>query len=691
MTISVVIVSYNVREFLQQALFSLQRALDGIKHEIFVVDNASSDSSVEYVRRSFPNVRVIANPENVGFARANNQAIKQCSGEFICLINPDTVVQEDTFRVLLDFFARKSDAGALGCKVLNPDGSLQLACRRSYPTPWVAFTKIVGLARLFPQSRSFGRYNLTFLDPGQVSQVDAISGSFMFLRKSVIDAVGMLDESFFMYGEDLDWCYRIKQGGWNIYYVPGTQIIHFKGESSKKSPFEQRRLFYEAMRLFVTKHFNKGGALLPSWILVFAIYMRGLLSFASGMAKYLVRPFFDFLVMTFSLAAAVYLRFLPEFPWQPFVPVHVVYSLVLLLSLTAHGVYSRWRFSGIKSFSAVIIGWLVNSSLTFFFKQYAFSRQVVLLAGAINLITIPGWRYAINWLANRDVKLFKRLLGKVLWQRRAVVVGDERSSKKIIRRLQTRVNAPYFLHGVVLNQVSQADDKIEGVTVLGELEHLDEIIQRENVQEVIFATDRLPYDRILATVAGAHGSHISFKLVPSNVDVIIGKATIDYLDNIPFVDLDYRLHSPFNRYLKRGFDLALALPLLVAGSGILLWQRWIRGVRIVRFPVQGLKGRTVYFEKFEKRVFGHPLAGLLAIVRGDMSFVGRDVESDVVFKAGDTALLVKPGLTGLEHLNNPPALKKQDRVKYLLYYLKNYSLLTDAKILILSLFRKQRV
>ncbi|MBN1996045.1 glycosyltransferase [candidate division KSB1 bacterium] len=691
MKVSVVIVSYNVREFLQQALASLERALSGIKHEIFVVDNASSDSSVEYVRRSFPKVKVIANAENVGFARANNQAIARCSGEFVCLINPDTVVQEDTFSVLLDFFARNSDAGATSCKVLNPDGSLQLACRRSYPTPWVAFTKIIGLARLFPHSRLFGRYNLTYLDPGQVAPVDAISGSFMFVRKSVIDSVGMLDESFFMYGEDLDWCFRIKQGGWNIYYVPDTQIIHFKGESSKKSPFEQRRLFYEAMRLFVKKHFNRGGAFLPSWILVLAIYMRGLLSFVSGTAKYMLRPCIDFLVMTFSLAAAIYLRFYPEFPWRPFVPVHLFYSIILLLSLTSHGVYSRWRFSGTKSLSAVGIGWLINSSLTFFFKQYAFSRQVVLLAGAINFVTIPGWRFSINWLANRNIEIFKRLLGRALWQRRAVVVGDIRSAQKIIRRLKTRVNAPYFLHGVVLTQVDRVEDKIEGLTVLGELDHLDQIIEREKVQEVIFSTDRLPYDRILATVAGAHGSHISFKLVPSNVDVIIGKATIDYLDNIPFVDLDYRLHAAFNRFLKRLFDLALALPLLVLGSGILAWHRWVRGVHFVRTPVQGFEGRTVYLEKFEKKVWCHQLANLFSIIRGDVSFVGREIDSDVTFQAGDTALLVKPGLTGLEQINAHLDLNEEDRIKYLLYYLKNYTILTDWKILLLSLFKKQRV
>ena len=259
MKISIVIVSYNVREFLEQALHSLQQSLQHITHEIIVVDNASSDGTVPMLKRRFEDVSLIENSENVGFARANNQALALAVGDYVCLINPDTIVQENTFSILLDFFQNYPDTGMVGCKVLNADGSLQLACRRSYPTPWVAFTKIVGLAALFPKSRLFGRYNLTFLDPEKVTEVEAISGSFMLVKKTVIENVGGLDQDFFMYGEDLDWCYRIKKAGYKIYYVPHTQIIHFKGESSKKSPFQQRRLFYEAMRLFVQKHFKKGG------------------------------------------------------------------------------------------------------------------------------------------------------------------------------------------------------------------------------------------------------------------------------------------------------------------------------------------------------------------------------------------------------------------------------------------------
>src|SRR5208283_3322834 len=251
MDVSIIIVNYNVRDFLNNALVSVFRALEGMEGEVFVVDNASDDGSSDVVRQSFPNVRLIANKANVGFAKANNQALALSSGKYLMLLNPDTIVQEDTIRTLINFFEANGDVGMAGCKILNPDGSLELACRRSFPTPWVAFTKIMGLSALFPRLRLFGKYNLSYLDPDQTYTVDALSGSFMFVRRSVYDQIGGLDEQFFMYGEDLDWCYRAQVAGWNITYVHTTQIIHYKGESTRRSGMNEVKLFYEAMRVFV--------------------------------------------------------------------------------------------------------------------------------------------------------------------------------------------------------------------------------------------------------------------------------------------------------------------------------------------------------------------------------------------------------------------------------------------------------
>lgn len=275
MELSVVIVSYNVSSFLDQTLLTLEESAKGIEHEVFVVDNASTDNSAAMVRQKHPRVKLIENRENRGFAKANNQALKLAQGKYILILNPDTVLRSDTISTMLEFLESHPEAGAAGCKVINPDGSLQLACRRGFPTPGVAFFKMVGLSGLFPKSRTFGAYNLTYLDPESVSEVDAISGSFMMLRKKALDRAGHMDEDFFMYGEDLDLCYRIKKDGWKIYYVPGTEIIHFKGESTKTVPaIKSIRDFYTAMHIFVEKHHGRGSSFFPRWLLITGIYFR---------------------------------------------------------------------------------------------------------------------------------------------------------------------------------------------------------------------------------------------------------------------------------------------------------------------------------------------------------------------------------------------------------------------------------
>jgi len=252
--ISVIIVNYNVKEFLEQSLVSVQKALKKIRSEIIVIDNASTDGSVEFLKKRFPKVKLIENKENLGFARSSNLGMKQAKGAYLAILNPDTIVQEDTFSKMLKFFQENPDTGMLGCKILNPDGTLQLACRRSFPTPWVAFTKLSGLSHLFSKSKLFGKYNLTYLDPDLSYEVEAISGSFMMIQKQVLKDVGYLDEEFFLYGEDLDWCFRIREGGWKVRYFPGTKIIHFKGESSRKAQFDNITFFYKSMALFARKH-----------------------------------------------------------------------------------------------------------------------------------------------------------------------------------------------------------------------------------------------------------------------------------------------------------------------------------------------------------------------------------------------------------------------------------------------------
>ena len=246
MKLSVVIVSYNVRSYLEQCLQSVQRALEGTEGEVFVVDNHSDDDSVETVRQHYPWVRLIENQENLGFAKANNQAIRQAQGDYILLLNPDTLVAEDTFHGVLAFMDEHPKAGGAGVMMCYEDGSRAPESRRALPTPWVAALKMMGFTK---------RYYLSDLPWDQPCRIEVVSGAFCLLRHEAIKTVGLLDEDFFMYGEDIDLSYRLLKGGWENWYLPYS-IIHYKGRSTRKSDYRYVHVFYQAMLIFFQKHYS---------------------------------------------------------------------------------------------------------------------------------------------------------------------------------------------------------------------------------------------------------------------------------------------------------------------------------------------------------------------------------------------------------------------------------------------------
>ena len=272
--IAVIIVNYNVEFFLEQCLNSVQKGISGISAEVFVVDNNSIDGSVEMVRNKFPFVKLIANKDNKGFSKANNQAIQLANSEFVLLLNPDTVIEEDTLSKVIDFMDKQPNAGGLGVRMLDGKGKFLPESKRGLPTPSVAFYKIFGLSKIFPKSKKFGQYHLGHLDEFETNEIEILSGAFMLMRAEALEKVGLLDETFFMYGEDIDLSYRILKGGYKNYYFPETRIIHYKGESTKKSSVNYVFVFYKAMVIFAQKHFSNKNARLFSFLINSAIYFR---------------------------------------------------------------------------------------------------------------------------------------------------------------------------------------------------------------------------------------------------------------------------------------------------------------------------------------------------------------------------------------------------------------------------------
>jgi len=278
--LSIIIVNYKVRELLRQCLQSLA----GAGCEIFVVDNASKDGSVEMVQEEFPEVTLIASDENLGFAKANNLAIKESSGRYLLFLNPDTTVPPETLPEMIKLMDKNPRVGVATCFVELASGGMDLDCHRGFPTPWVSFCHFSGLAKLFPRSRIFGQYHQTWKDLTKTHEIDSCCGAFMIVRRTAMEEVGVWDEDFFFYGEDLDWCYRFQEKGWKIVFYPHVKIIHHKGASSgmKKSSQEvtmasreskrrARQASTDAMRIFYEKHCRQKYPAVLNWLVLLGI------------------------------------------------------------------------------------------------------------------------------------------------------------------------------------------------------------------------------------------------------------------------------------------------------------------------------------------------------------------------------------------------------------------------------------
>ncbi|WP_435922655.1 glycosyltransferase family 2 protein [Paenibacillus sp. DYY-L-2] len=286
MDLSIIIVSYNTCRLTVDCLESVYGSETVYSYEVIVVDNASKDDSVQAIQESFPQVRLIANNDNTGFAKANNQAMEIAQGRYVLLLNSDTIVQKDTFQTMIAYMDGHPDLGAAGCKIILPDGTLDKACRRGFPTPSASFYYAFGFSKLFPANPRFNQYQLGYKDPNETYPIDCLVGAFMLVRQETIRQVGRLDETFFMYGEDIDWCYRIKQAGWGIHYHPATYIVHYKGASSRRKPFKIIYEFHRAMWVFHRKHYKRK----YSWITNAAVYCGIALKFTISLAKNKLLP-----------------------------------------------------------------------------------------------------------------------------------------------------------------------------------------------------------------------------------------------------------------------------------------------------------------------------------------------------------------------------------------------------------------
>jgi GT2 family glycosyltransferase len=629
MKLSVVIVNYNVRYFLEQCLVSVKRACVNIEAEVLVVDNASKDGSVEMLKEKFPEVTLIANKENVGFSKANNQAIEKSCGEYVLLLNPDTVVAEDTFEKCIAFMGAHPHAGGLGVRMLDGKGNFLPESKRALPTPAVAFYKTFGLAALFPKSKTFGRYHLGFLDERQTHEVEILSGAFMLLRKSVLDKIGLLDETFFMYGEDVDLSYRIIKAGYKNYYFADTTIIHYKGESTKKGSLNYVKVFYNAMIIFAKKHFSGNQSGLFSLLINFAIVFRGALTLLSSLLASSYLFIIDallsfggiFLIKTYWENMIKYSE--NYYPNQFLFIVVPAYILIWIFAAFLSGAYDKpFRIS--KIIRGISFGTIAIAVLYAFIPdEWRFSRAIILLGAA--------WT-AFEMLLTRTVYhlvRYQSLSVETKEEDRCLIVGEERETTRaenILRKLGSAAEITHCHH---------LPDAAKAATIYG-------------VNEMIFCTAELSFKSVIQQIERCD-KQIDYKILNANSEALIGSNSKDGAGDLYVAERSYALFRPENLRRKRMLDVLLCAGfILISPLNLIL---------IIRF-----------------RNF---LRNWFSVLKGNKSWVGfASVENLKMFPHAKRGIVFpSDSIKGFELTNNDIITLEQN-------YAKHYSVSVDVSLLL---------
>jgi O-antigen biosynthesis protein len=538
------------------------KAIKEIEAEVIVVDNNSVDGSIALINQKFPQVTLIANAVNTGFSKANNQAIRQASGKYVLLLNPDTVVQEDTFEKTLAFMEQNPDAGGLGIKMLDGKGNFLPESKRGLPTPAVAFYKIFGLSKLFPNSKKFGQYHLTYLDKDKNHQVDVLSGAFMLIRKSVLDKIGLLDETFFMYGEDIDLSYRITQGGFKNYYFADSNIIHYKGESTKKSSVNYVIVFYKAMAIFARKHFTQSHARTFSFLIYIAIYLRAAIAIFARFAKQAFFPAIDFILILAGLYLCknlyeINFKLYPNFYSSRIINLFFpVYTVVWMFFTYLSGGYDvplklLKIVRGVLAGSAFIL--ILYSLLP---EYYRFSRALILIGSGYTLLV-----YLLSRALYHLLKIKKFKIGGQKTSARIVIIGSEAEFARVQQILnQTRIKAEF------VGFVSNEDNGQKNELFVGHFHQINEIIDIHKISEIIFCARDISSRDIMDKMVTLVTKGVEFKIAPPESLSIIGSNSIDTAGDLYVIDIN-NVGRPENRRKKRLLDIAV--------SGFLIVFFWI--------------------------------------------------------------------------------------------------------------------
>lgn len=667
--ISIIIVNYKVKEYIANLLNSIAKARHDKTLQIIVVDNNSGDNSIEFLKTRFPDVHYIGNEANLGFGKANNQAIKMAEGRYSLIINPDTLVSEDTFEVLVDHMDNDPECGACGCKILNPDGSFAPESRRSVPSIWTSMTKVLGLNSLFPKSKLFGRYYLGWLDQDEASKVPVLSGSFMFWRTKLLKDLGGFDERFFMYGEDIDLCYRVEETGYHIDYVPETSIIHYKGESTRKSDLRYIRIFNKALYQFFEKHYSSNYSFLFKVFIYTSIWIKTITSIFTSNIRMIGFIASDLILLNLSVVLGFLFRF--KFHYEVFANlqnleflwINVLASLIYVFVGSFLDLFRSQKDSISNQLKAITASYVGVAFITFFVRNYAFSRLALIIGFGIALVMMIVFRFIqINTSRNES-----KVTGKIK-SSRIILVGSDADTEEIKAKIHSRPDWNYEVIGKV--SVDNHEDN-----ALGSLPQLQDLAKAYRADQVFFALKSISYKDMLRQISMLQGHGIIFKLIPDSMDFILGKSNVEYLESIPLVEVGFAYAKGMNQLLKRLVDIAVSLPVV-----LILYMVTFPGLLFSKQNKFLLNGLSFYREPKANK-WKNRFLMFWYVFTGRMSIVGAPIQSEKSIQYD-----YKMGLTGLVQLNQSRINSFEDHENYELYYLQNYSIWMDIDILVKTIF-----
>jgi GT2 family glycosyltransferase/uncharacterized membrane protein YqaE (UPF0057 family) len=602
--LSIIIVNYNVKYFLEQALLSVEKAIEGVSADVWVVDNNSIDGSVSMVEEQFPWVKLIANKDNPGFSIANNQAIRKSDAEYVLLLNPDTVVEEDTFKKCIEYMDDNPGVGGLGVRMIDGAGVFLPESKRGFPSPMVAFSKAFGLSKLFPKSKVFNTYHLGYLSEWETAEVDVLAGAYMFMRKETLDKVGLLDETFFMYGEDIDLSYRITLGGYSNVYFPETSIIHYKGESTKKGSLNYVKAFYQAMIIFARKHFKGRKASSFVTLIQFAIYFKAFMTLVGNLFNKYGLALLDATIGYIGLLtierfwSAYHFQNLDYFDdslkWINY-PIYVLFWLVSTYYSGGYDVPYKLR----RLIRGILFGsLLLTSAYGLLPAEWRPSRAVILLGAAWMLTFTISFRILRHFLKNKDL----RLGGPK--DMRMLIVGEEAETVRVKAMLH-QVGARKNILGI-LSPLKQ-----EASISLGSIENLEEIVKIYNVEELVFCSSNIPSSEIMKWMSKL-GSSLEYKIVPKDSQSIIGSSSKNTSGEIYTVDIRFNIDSSIHRRNKRVLDFIISIVFLLISPILVLLQEnkmnFIRNIFLVLLGYKtwiGYSGHTPNdLPKIKKSILG---------------------------------------------------------------------------------------